>query len=86
MTDFVLLSTADWDHPLWTNKQHLACSLADLGHVDAMCQRLGQYGCVGLQRDRVVLVEAYAHQRALVVWGQVSFVIACFAGEVGLGN
>ena len=24
MADIVLLSTADWDHPLWTNKQHTA--------------------------------------------------------------
>ena len=24
MADIVLLSTADWDHPLWTNKQHVA--------------------------------------------------------------
>lgn len=30
--DVVLLSTADWDHPFWTNKQHVARSLAQLGH------------------------------------------------------
>ena len=30
--DILLLATADWDHPLWTNKQHVACSLSALGH------------------------------------------------------
>lgn len=30
--DVVLLATADWDHPFWTNKQHVARTLADLGH------------------------------------------------------
>ena len=28
MADFVVLATADWDHPLWTNKQHTALTLA----------------------------------------------------------
>ena len=41
MTDFVLLSTADWDHPLWTNKQHVACSLVDLGHRVLYVDSLG---------------------------------------------
>ena len=30
--DITLLATADWDHPFWTNKQHVAVSLVDLGH------------------------------------------------------
>lgn len=29
--DIVLLSTADWDNPFWTNKQHMACQLAARG-------------------------------------------------------
>ena len=29
MADFVVLATADWDHPLWTNKQHTALSLVE---------------------------------------------------------
>lgn len=29
--DCVLFSTADWDEPYWTNKQHMACELASLG-------------------------------------------------------
>lgn len=30
--DIVLLSTADWDNPFWTNKQHVAVQLAKRGH------------------------------------------------------
>jgi glycosyltransferase involved in cell wall biosynthesis len=29
--DVVLLATADWDNPFWTNKQHVACQLAARG-------------------------------------------------------
>ena len=31
MTSLILLSTADWDNPFWTNKQHVACELAARG-------------------------------------------------------
>ena len=31
MIDIVVLATADWDHPLWTNKQHVTVSLVDEG-------------------------------------------------------
>ena len=41
MAHIVLISTADWDHPLWTNKQHVACSLADLGHRVLYVESLG---------------------------------------------
>jgi glycosyltransferase involved in cell wall biosynthesis len=30
--DIVILSTADWDNPFWTNKQHVAVELARRGH------------------------------------------------------
>lgn len=30
--DIVMISTADWDNPFWTNKQHVALQLAELGH------------------------------------------------------
>jgi glycosyltransferase involved in cell wall biosynthesis len=30
--DIVLLSTADWDNPFWTNKQHMAVEFAARGH------------------------------------------------------
>ncbi|AAP99103.1 MULTISPECIES: glycosyltransferase family 1 protein [Prochlorococcus] len=41
LAHIVLLSTADWDHPLWTNKQHVACSLADEGHYILYVESLG---------------------------------------------
>ena len=41
MADFVLLATADWDHPLWTNKQHTALSLAAAGHRVLYVESLG---------------------------------------------
>ena len=44
MADFVVLSTADWDHPLWTNKQHVAVALADLGHRVLYVDSLGVRG------------------------------------------
>ena len=41
MADIVLLSTADWDHPLWTNKQHTALSLHRAGHRVLYIESLG---------------------------------------------
>jgi glycosyltransferase involved in cell wall biosynthesis len=39
-TDVVILSTADWDNPFWTNKQHVAVELARRGfrvfYVDSL--------------------------------------------------
>lgn len=39
--DITLIATADWDHPFWTNKQHVACSLADCGHCVLYVESLG---------------------------------------------
>jgi glycosyltransferase involved in cell wall biosynthesis len=39
--DITLLATADWDHPFWTNKQHVAVSLLDLGHRVLYIDSLG---------------------------------------------
>ena len=43
LRDIVLVSTADWDNPFWTNKQHVAVELARLGHrvlyVDSLALR-----------------------------------------------
>ena len=39
--NIVLLSSADWDNPFWTNKQHTACSLAELGHRVFYIESLG---------------------------------------------
>ena len=44
MADIILLSTADWDHPLWTNKQHQAVSLAKSGHRVLYIDSLGIRG------------------------------------------
>lgn len=41
MTDFIVVATADWDHPLWTNKQHVAQSFHDLGHRVLYVESLG---------------------------------------------
>lgn len=41
MSDITLLATADWDHPLWTNKQHVASILAELGHRVLYVESLG---------------------------------------------
>lgn len=45
--DCVLFSTADWDEPYWTNKQHMACELAGLGW------RVLYIESVGLRRPRM---------------------------------
>jgi glycosyltransferase involved in cell wall biosynthesis len=39
--DIVLLSTADWDNPFWTNKQHVATQLAAQGHKVLYIDSLG---------------------------------------------
>ena len=39
--NIVMLSTAEWDNPFWTNKQHTACSLADSGHRVFYIESLG---------------------------------------------
>lgn len=41
MADFVVLATADWDHLLWTNKQHTAQALAAEGHRVLYVESLG---------------------------------------------
>ncbi len=47
MADVIILSTADWDHPLWTNKQHTALALAQEGH------RVLYVESIGLRAPRV---------------------------------
>lgn len=39
--DVVLLSTADWDNPFWTNKQHVALGLAGQGYRVLYIDSLG---------------------------------------------
>ena len=42
--NILILSTADWDNPFWTNKQHVAVELAKLGH------RILYIDSIGLRR------------------------------------
>lgn len=49
--DIVLLSTADWDNPFWTNKQHVAVELARLGHRVLYLDSLGLRRPSGRARD-----------------------------------
>lgn len=51
MADIAMLVTADWDHPLWTNKQHVACELASLGH------RVLYVKSIGLRPPRAVAAD-----------------------------
>lgn len=39
--DIMLLSTADWDNPFWTNKQHVAVELSKLGHRILYVESIG---------------------------------------------
>jgi glycosyltransferase involved in cell wall biosynthesis len=39
--DILLFSTADWDNPFWTNKQHMAARLADRGYRVLYLDSLG---------------------------------------------
>ena len=39
--DILLLSTADWDNPFWTNKQHVAIELSRLGYKVLYVDSLG---------------------------------------------
>lgn len=39
--DFVVISTADWDNPFWTNKQHNTKVLADMGYKILYIDSLG---------------------------------------------
>jgi len=59
MADITLLATADWDHPLWTNKQHVACELASLGH------RVLYVESIGLRPPRAVAADRSRLRRRL---------------------
>jgi glycosyltransferase involved in cell wall biosynthesis len=39
--DIIMLSTADWDNPFWTNKQHVAVELANRGYQVFYVDSLG---------------------------------------------
>lgn len=58
--DITLISTADWDHPFWTNKQHVALSLVEAGH------RLLYVDSVGLRPPRLEAADARRILRRLL--------------------
>ncbi len=49
--DIVMISTADWDYPFWTNKQHLACRLAKNGRRVLYVESLGLRQMTTSKRD-----------------------------------
>lgn len=51
MADIVVLATADWDHPLWTNKQHVALALHAEGHRVLYVESLGLRSAQSTGRD-----------------------------------
>lgn len=77
--DIVLLSTADWDNPFWTNKQHVASELARRGHrvfyIESLGLRRPSASAADLSRILRRLRRAVAMPRAvrenLWVWSPV---------------
>ena len=73
MADVIVLATADWDHPLWTNKQHTAVSLAALGHrvlyVESLGLRPPRKGAVDLPRILKRLRRVFVLRRVRTVSG-----------------
>jgi glycosyltransferase involved in cell wall biosynthesis len=49
--DIVIISTADWDHPLWTNNQHIAVRLVQRGFRVLYVESLGLRRPTGAPRD-----------------------------------
>lgn len=76
MADFVVLATADWDHPLWTNKQHTAQALVAEGHrvlyVESLGLRPPRVGAADrtriLRRLRRMVQPPRRRQQRLWVW------------------
>lgn len=57
--DFIFVSTADWDYPFWTNKQHVANTLAEMGH------RILYIDSLGLRRPNASTSDAVRIYRRL---------------------
>lgn len=49
--DIVLFSTADWDHPYWTNKQHVALELSKAGYRVLYVNSIGLRKVAANKRD-----------------------------------
>ncbi len=55
--NILLLSTADWDHPFWTNKQHVAVTLSNAGHKVIYIDSLGLRNFKIAARDKSRIVK-----------------------------
>lgn len=77
--DIILLSTADWDNPFWTNKQHVAVELARMGHrvlyIDSLGLRRPSANASDLKRIVRRLIKAVRAPRKisenLWVWSPI---------------
>jgi glycosyltransferase involved in cell wall biosynthesis len=57
--DIVMLSTADWDNPFWTNKQHVAVTLASRGFRVLYIDSLGLRRPTASRRDLKRLIRRF---------------------------
>jgi glycosyltransferase involved in cell wall biosynthesis len=86
-SDIVLLSTADWDNPFWTNKQHVAQELARRGHrvlyIDSLGLRRPAASASDLKRMLRRLLRALRPPRKvrerLWVWSPIVIPLQRFA-------
>jgi glycosyltransferase involved in cell wall biosynthesis len=53
LQDIILFSTADWDNPFWTNKQHMAVKLAERGFRILYIESLGLRKPTTKNRDMI---------------------------------
>lgn len=75
----VLLSTADWDNPFWTNKQHVAAELARLGlnvfYIDSLGLRAPSASRSDLKRILGRLKKAFTFPKKrtdkILVWSPI---------------
>lgn len=92
--DIVLLSTADWDNPFWTNKQHVAVELAKDGHRVLYIDSLGLRRPSASARDvrRIVrrLKKAFRPpvevRKRLYVWSPVTIPLQRWGGVRALNR
>ena len=63
--EIVLISTADWDHPFWTNKQHVTTRLAERGHRVLYVESLGLRQLTASYRD---LKRVYQRTKRSLLW------------------
>ena len=92
--DVVLVSTADWDNPFWTNKQHTAVALAKRGHrvlyIDSQGLRRPSLGARDFRRVLRRLGKALAAPREvrpnIWVWSPFAIPLQKYALVRGLNR